>query len=63
MVDRCVSYSTWGFTDRYAPSVTGANAPANRLLWDANYLAKPAVHALVGVLSDNDDPDGPGWPH
>ena len=48
---RCISFTVWGFTDKYqwVPGVFAGEGSA--ALYDENYLAKPAYDALRRILA------------
>jgi endo-1,4-beta-xylanase len=52
-VTRCTGITTWGITDRHTwrPNDTP-------LLFDSNYQKKPAYHAVLDALNDNDSGNG-----
>jgi len=55
-VAACAGITIWGFTDKYSwvPDVFSGEGAA--LLWDANYVAKPASTAVHDALDDGSSP-------
>lgn len=50
----CMSYGVWGITDLYGSTTLSDRYPimlGDSLLWDANYMPKPAFKSLQAVLS------------
>jgi len=55
----CTAYSTWGVTDLYGSTTISDRYPlllGSSLLWDKNYMPKPAYNALKSTLIANQKP-------
>ena len=50
LTPRCVSYTVWGFTDRYSWAPRWFTGQGAATLLDDNFEPKPAHHAVTSSL-------------